>query len=504
MELDKSLLDNKEELDSYSFYEKYGIADLAFNFSKENDIETNDVLTDTKIQGLIDFYNEEYRFRLMHKFRIEPSFNISEKKVTYSYVGAKIMKNKDYVLKSGNAKKGIYLSTHIISTDSKDCKNLFSKLNVEIKKDGSNSQSLCPFTTKVVNKHKQSYSKFSILQLIGQIITTSSPNKYYYSKNFKNTSFIPRFNELGHYIKLIKHINNSNVNEFLVRNNCDINKDGVFKSKIPIIFDGNFNVNLKYPYNNKFKFIDLYKEVYGNLSGLPSDVEWYEISQGNVKVINISKDILDTTIHTDINFKVFSDELLADKSLNSGYEKSVGFSNKYYKKLFDFYVKFEYKKLYSLINNKEGIRITDGNPIIEKLINKEIDMEIESKEIIKEMMRKLTKKIWRMSIEKNNKLGGSKETMYGYNNSFKRTFKNFIRESSSINDFIFKSIKYLSKYNVGEFVTEETMDYIQETDIDIEEFKKLSTIYLYTKFNKEDKESKTEEPSGDELEAPKL
>jgi len=483
------------KIENYSFFEKYGIGVIIYELIKRGDYnDLEDLLENGTDQDLVDYYNDVYRTDMMYKFRIEPSFDYINKKITYDYVGKKILSNSDYVMKSGNAKMGIYLSPHILSSDSNDCKTLFSYLSTEITKGGKNSGAISPFATKVVNKHKQTYcTSYEILQLIGQIVTTASDLKFYYIKDWENTSFIPNFEKIKDYLQLIRHIDTKvNVKSYLKKDNGKVvvDKKGVkgFNNIIPDIFNGNFKNSLTPAFGNDLKFIDLYIEVYTNIPKLSKiKSTWYEINNKKSKIITYDQNILDISIKYSKDFSTFTRQLLGNKI---SYKDNKDNNNSYYKKIKALYTHFNFDNFYKLLNIKGygEINIKENNMIVQKLLTNIITnkMDLETKEKVRDLIKALNGKIYRMSLEKADKSGNksNKDMVRKYQSDFKKTVMNYIEDSSKFDEFVAKVAKYFSKYNVGSIYNNEVIEHLMFSHIsyDYKTFKEVAITLLYTNF----------------------
>jgi len=503
------------KIEKYHFYDRYGIADLIFMYSKYYNISIDDVIKNKSEEDLIDYYNKIYRIELCHKFRLNPTLNIIDSEIKYDYIGDRIFENEIRIDKEGKeivkyynvsdnglANYSKFLSPHIISSSGQDCVDLFNALNKEINKDGNNNGAISPFVIKVVNKYKQEYNKFSKLELIGQIIATVTPNKLYYiDKDYKNAGTIPDFKNLYDYFKIIEYTyDKNNITKFITTikdlKDCetllDLNKKKI-DTRPSIILNGNIDRKMNYPFGVEYIFIDLFIEYCNKIHNRSIDIPqgiWYSISVNNIKELKFSKYILDTSINHELTFREFSRNLLADNSHKS----------KFYKYLFNFYKSFEYKDFKFLLQKSKSdnnILIKEDNQIIIKFLK---TMNKNDNEIIKDMIRGVKNKIFLISHNKCVKLGYDKEIkplkykensnkfIYELNN----TIFNYINTSNSIEDLLLKISKLINKYKVGSFIDDESVKYLLNDLNDFNEFKKVACIYLYTKLENFKKEKEGE------------
>lgn len=494
-----------DKIKEFHFYERYGIADLIFMFSKYKNEDVSVIINNYTEDDLIDYYNNIYRVELIHNFRMWPTLDISNKSITYNYIGSSIFdtvpitdkkgitKEKYYNVSSdGLADKSIFLSPHIISSSGDDCNHLFNFLNKEIINDGENIGAISPFVTKVRNKYKQSYNKFSKLEIIGQIIACTTKNKFYYRdkkyKKYNNAGIFPDFKNFNKYIELINYIYYKNVIPLFktelkeipenTTSLIDLKKKNI-NTKPPLVLNGNINKNLTYPFDSKYVFIDVYIEYCKEINnGELDDNLWYSISIKNINTLSFSIEVLETSIKHELDFSKFSKNLLKNKLKDS----------KGYVYLYDFYKHFLYKDLYKLlkqfsVGKENNSYIYNDNPIIIKFLK---TMNKNNNDIIRDLIFKIKAKIFKIACDKCDKLGYEPNTdKYNkardkYISDLNRTVFNYINTSNSIEDFLLSISKIINKYKVGNFADDKTIGYLLTELEDFEEMKKVSCIYLYT------------------------
>jgi len=492
-----------KKIESFHFYERYGIADLIFMYSKNYDLSVSDVIDNKTEDDIVDFYNEIYRKEFAHKFRLYPTLDIINNRIIYEYIDSRIYntstvggKLKYYnVSSNGLASKSIYLSPNIISKSGSNCITLFDAIQQPILKDDTNTGSISPFVTKVCNKYKSEYNKYTKLELIGQIVANLTRNKFHYRNiEYNNTGIFVDFENLYDYFPLIEYIYNKNLNTLLIteikdmkdsKTLMDLNKNEV-NTKPPLILDGNIDRKMTFPFNHDdYVFIDIFIEycnkVHMNSNRLPNG-NWYSVSVDGVSMLNFNREILDISIKYDYTFRELSMNLLSDYSVDSKNSER----SKYFRYLTNFYKSFSYIDFNKLLNNtKNFLLINYNNPILIKFIN---TMNKNKNVEIQDMIRDINSMIYLISKEKCDKLGyientpKYKEGIDFYMDKLRSTVFNYINASNSPTELLHKMSKMASKYNHSYFIKSDTVNYILNDLVDFAEFKKVSSIYLHTRF----------------------
>lgn len=450
---------------TFNFFELYGLADLIFNYLKNNDLDIE--IDEISEEELISFYEDYYKDHLLSEFytvNIPETLNYEYKILNYTYK-PKCPEDKP------KTKNGEYLSSHILSTD-QEKGLLFNLLNSDIA-DLKYSKKINPFATSVKALFKSDSNNFeSKLHKISSIVATTTRNKFsYYEDGYY--SFFPELDSLEEYVRFISYVNSVNK-----ANQATLLKQTSSKGlKRPLIQEkGNFSDILGIKMfsddnhtKKRIKFYNLYMSFWNDVK--KAEIKniipkyWYEVQSGDVRKIDINE-----------KFK-----LILKEDLSRTYESTVDFvrnDKKNIKKLINFLDQQTFETLNRFLI--QNYTFKNSNIFIKTFI-KSMNIKPETIEIIKDFTRSLNNAVYYKAKEYVE--SGSKDAIDIRKFKLINDLKSILDRNKDILSTLSDISDFYKKHSIRSMIV--NIDELLEVsnEISYNDFRNLVKIYFHIKMN---------------------
>ena len=469
-------------IDEYSFYERYGLADIIINYCEltKNITEFSsivNILTTITEPDIINFYQTVYKDLLFSKLHTKHTGVENN----YSYINIPEKSNK--------AGDGSYLSCHVmLSGNGGDWKIIYDNTSTLKSQNNvfSGDMRTSPF--------KKQFQESTELLVISSNVATLTPNKFCVY-NGTNTSYIPDYINFVDVLKYLYNIRNYVIN---------LNYGKLFESSTPdkvgkfnrpnIFFKGNFPLCLK---NDTLgdRFLDILMELefiesveFKNKRDKTKILNWYCVSNDDVKLMRINSLTSELINLKGSQSKQFFDDFLYyeknDKNLIN-YDKSKK-SNEVFQK---FIKRFDWFTLQKLLVN-DNIQLTRDNDLLNLFINTKLninDME-NGKDIIIDMTECINNQLYFKSKQYYKKTKGiDKDESLSYDDKkyinerklkMRKEICNMLDRSIDLIEFINYVGKFFDKHSIQSFFDVDKV--LTLNGENYPELKKLIYIYLIT------------------------
>lgn len=476
----------------YSFFDKYGLADLIYNYCRDNSIRDyiHYIENDFSEDELCDYYHNVYRSHLRGEMFLALP-NTEAQIFGYSSID-------NFEEGKPNTKRGQYMSPHVISSDKSHRANLIKIMDSEQITDLKSSGAINPFSTSMKSNTKPISFEFSdILHKISSIVGVMTRNKFSYYGDNGYYSFIPEYKDFMDYIKHISYM--------YVFNNIITQERGLYQrggdriTRPKIEWEGNFGIkilrdrglephhkqtiaelNLLFSFYSKKDDIEISKKL--------EPAKWY-----GVCVDKINKIELPSTLIEEIKTKTLSEISIDYNHFNHNRYKinKKDDKGKWNSLFFTFIMNPTMRNmdrilLYNPVFNENNLFI---NYFIKTKMN---TLTEDSKNIVQEFTQKLGTTLYYKAKEYEEVKRGNPSPDVISERKAKLIFeiKSLLNRSNKVEDFLSTLTDFFDKHKIYRSFDFESI--INANFDNYEDFKNIVKIYLYQK-NKSNKEEQVVE-----------